>query len=139
MVSEQERQQFIDLLVTAATEPSGPVIVLLTLRADYADRPMLYPTLSRLIEVHRISVLPMDLQDLRAVIEKPAALLAVQLDVVENLVGDLLFETQKQAGALPLLSFTLELLFQLRGGHVLTMQAYMRIGGGERPVGQSAG
>ncbi len=129
IVSEQERQQFIDLLVTAATEPSGPVIVLLTLRADYADRPMLYPTLSRLIEVHRISVLPMDLQDLRAVIEKPAALPAVQLEFEENLVGDLLFETQKQAGALPLLSFTLELLFQLRGGHVLTMQAYRRIGG----------
>ncbi|HWS83771.1 MAG TPA: protein kinase, partial [Ktedonobacteraceae bacterium] len=129
MVSEQERQQFIDLLVTAATEPSGPVIVLLTLRADYADRPMLYPALSRLIEAHRVPVLPMDLQDLRAVIEKPAALPAVQLEFEANLVGDLLFETQKQAGALPLLSFTLELLFQMRDGHVLTMQAYKRIGG----------
>src|SRR5260370_16586749 len=53
----------------------------------------------------------------------------VQLEFEDNLVGDLLFETQKQAGALPLLSFTLELLFQLRGGHVLTMQAYKRIGG----------
>jgi serine/threonine protein kinase len=129
IVSEQERRQFVDLLVTAATEPGGPVIVLLTLRADYADRPMLYPALSRLIEAHSISVLPMDLLDLRAVIEKPAALPSVQLEFEENLVGDLLFETQKQAGALPLLSFTLELLFQLREGHVLTMQAYKRIGG----------
>jgi len=129
MVSEQGRQQFIDLLVTAATEPSGPVIVLLTLRADYADRPMLYPALSRLIEAHRMPVLPMDLQGLRAVIEKPATLPAVQLEFEGNLVGDLLFETQKQAGALPLLSFTLELLFQLREGHVLTLQAYKRIGG----------
>ena len=131
MVSEQERRQFIDLLVTAATEPAGPVIVLLTLRADYADRPMLYPVLSRLIEAHSILVLPMDLLDLRAVIEKPAALSSVQLEFEGNLVGDLLFETQKQAGALPLLSFTLELLFQLREGHVLTMQAYKRIGGVE--------
>lgn len=129
MVSEHERLQFIDLLVTAATEPSGPVIVLLTLRADYADRPMLYPALSRLIEAHRVPVLPMDLQGLRAMIEKPAALPAVQLTFEGNLVGDLLFETQKQAGALPLLSFTLELLFQMRDGHVLTMQAYKRIGG----------
>ena len=129
MVSEQERRQFIDLLVTAATEPAGPAIVLLTLRADYADRPMLYPVLSRLIEAHSISVLPMDLLDLRAVIEKPAALPRVQLEFEGNLVGDLLFETQKQAGALPLLSFTLELLFQLREGHVLTTQAYKHIGG----------
>src|SRR5258708_33513930 len=117
------------LVGTAARDPRGPVFVLLILRAVYAGRPMLSPTLSRLIEVHRISVLPMDLQDLRAVIEKPAALPAVQLEFEENLVGDLLFETQKQAGALPLLSFTLELLFQLRERHVLTMQAYKRIGG----------
>jgi len=82
------------------------VIVLLTLRANYADRPMLYPALSRLIEAHRIPVLPMDLLDLRAVIEKLAALPAVQLKFEENLIRDLLFETQKQAGALPLLSFT---------------------------------
>jgi serine/threonine protein kinase len=129
MISEQERQQFIDLLVTAATEPSGPVIVLLTLRADYADRPMQYPELCRLIEAHRVPVLPMDLQGLRAVIEKPAALPTVQLVFEDNLVGDLLFETQKQAGALPLLSFTLEQLFQMREGHVMTMQAYKRIGG----------
>src|SRR5205807_1817345 len=78
---------------------------------------------------HRIPVLAMELQDLRTVIEKPAALPAVQLEFEANLVGDLLFETQKQAGALPLLSFTLELLFQLREGHMLTMQAYRRIGG----------
>lgn len=32
-VSESERQRFLDLLVTAATEPRGPVLVLLTMRA----------------------------------------------------------------------------------------------------------
>ena len=79
---------------------------------------MLYPVLSGLIEAHSILVLPMDLLDLRAVIEKPAATSSVQLEFEGNLVGDLLFKFQKQAGALPLLSFTLELLFQLREGHI---------------------
>lgn len=37
-VSEDERRHFIDLLATAVTEPRGPVIVLLTLRADFYDR-----------------------------------------------------------------------------------------------------
>src|SRR5205085_10151695 len=100
---EQERQHFIDLLLTAVTEPGGPVIAVLTLRADYYDRPMRYPQLSRLIEACHVSVLPMDLHDLRAVIEEPAAQPDVQLTFEANLVGDLLFEAQGQAGALPLL------------------------------------
>jgi serine/threonine protein kinase len=127
--SEEERRHFIDLVVTAATEPHGSVLVLITLRADFFDRPMDYPTLYRLIEAHRQSVLPMELADLRAVIKQPAALPTVQLTFEGNLVGDLLFEVQSQAGALPLLQFTLDQLFQHRNGHMLTLQAYRQIGG----------
>ncbi len=127
--SEEERRHFIDLLVTAATEPHGSVIVLITLRADFFDRPMDYPALYRLIEAHRQSVLPMELADLRAIIKQPAALPNVQLTFEGNLVGDLLFEVQSQAGALPLLQFTLDQLFQRRQGHMLTLEAYQQIGG----------
>ncbi len=126
---EQERQHFIDLLLTAVTEPGGPVIAVLTLRADYYDRPMRYPQLSRLIEACHVSVLPMDLHNLRAVIEEPAAQPDVQLTFEANLVGDLLFEAQGQAGALPLLEFTLDQLYQHREGHWLTLDAYQKIGG----------
>src|SRR5205823_2590919 len=118
-----------EVLLTAITEPNGPIVVVLTLRADFYDRPMRYPKLSRLIEGHHVSVLPMDLHDLRAVIEEPAAQPDVQLTFEGNLVGDLLFETQDQAGALPLLEFTLDQLFQRREGHWLTQQAYQAIGG----------
>src|SRR6266516_2908017 len=71
-LSEQDRQHFIDLLVAAVTEPRGPLIVLLTLRADFYDRPMHYLQLSQLIEAYHTSVLPMDPHELRAVIEQPA-------------------------------------------------------------------
>jgi serine/threonine protein kinase len=128
-VAEQERQQMIDLLLTAATEPGGPVVLLLTLRADFYDRPMHYPALSRLLQEHTIPVLPMDLQELRAVIEEPAALPDVQLIFEGNLVGDLLFETYGQAGALPLLEFTLDELFRQRIGHWITQRAYEQMGG----------
>src|SRR6266516_2076782 len=127
--SEEERRRFIDLLVTAITESRSPVILILTLRADFCDRPMHYPELYRLIDIHHCSVLPMNLQDLRTVIEQPAALPDVQLTFEGDLVGDLLFEVQVHVGALPLLEFTLNQLFQQRNGHCLTLQAYQQMGG----------
>ena len=77
--TEEERQHFLDLLVTAMTEPRGPVVVLLALRADFYDRPLRYPTLGKVIEAHHQAMLPMTLQELRAAIEKPAHLPDVQL------------------------------------------------------------
>jgi len=127
--SEDERRHFLDLLLTASTEPRGPVIVLLTLRADFYDRPMRYPQLHQLIQSHQTSVLPMAIPELREVIEKPAALPDVQLTFEGGLVGDLLFEVQGQAGALPLLQFTLDQLFQRRSERQLTLSAYRELGG----------
>jgi hypothetical protein len=127
--SEDERRHFLDLLVTAIAEPHGPVIVLLTLRADFYDRPMRYPVLHQLMQAHQTSVLPMAIPELREVIEKPAALPDVRLTFEGDLVGDLLFEVQGQVGALPLLQFTLDQLFQRRSGPQLTLSAYREIGG----------
>lgn len=129
IVSEEERQRFFDLLVTAVTEPQGPLLVLLTLRADFYDRPMRYPTLYHLLEAHHISVLPLNRDDLRRVIEQPAHLPEVQLTFEGDLVGDLLFEMREQVGALPLLQFALDQLFARRRSHQLTFQAYREIGG----------
>jgi energy-coupling factor transporter ATP-binding protein EcfA2 len=126
---EREQRLFVDQLLTAITEPIGPLIVLLTLRADFYDRLPQYPDLAKLIKDHHHLVLPMELEDLRAVIEKPAALPDVQMSFEGPLVGDLLFEVSGQPGALPLLQFALDRLFQERSGHQLTLAAYQAIGG----------
>ena len=136
--SEAERKQFVELLLTAATEPHGPVVVLLTIRADFYDRPMQYPALNSLLQAHLRQVLPLDVEDLRATIEQPAALPDVRLAFEGNLLGDLLFEIQGQVGALPLLQFTLERLFQGRSGHRLTLHAYHEIGGVKGALAQHA-
>ena len=128
-LSEDERRHFLDLLVTAITEPHGPVIILLTLRADFYDRPLAYPALGQLIPSHQVVVLPMNINELREVIEKPAALPDVRLTFEGDLVGDLLFEVQGQVGALPLLQFTLDQLFKKRSGRQLTLSAYRELGG----------
>ena len=127
--SEEERQHFLALLLNAVTAAHGPVVVILTLRADFFDRPMYYSELGQLIEEHHALVFAMDINALRAVIEQPAALPEVQLAFEDDLVGDLLFEMQGQSSALPLLQFTLDLLYQRRSGHTLTLRAYHEIGG----------
>ena len=104
---DAERQQFLDILLAAISEPHGPSLGLLTLRADFYDRRFQYPELGRLIKNHQIMVFPMEMADLREVIEKPAQLPDVQLTFEEGLVGDLLFDVRGQVGALPLLQFTL--------------------------------
>ncbi len=127
--SEDERQRFIRLLLTASGEPRGPVTVLLTLRADFFDRPMQYPDLFHLVDMQHLSLLSMDPANLRRVIEQPAALSDVQVTFEGDLVLRLLSEVQGQVGALPLLQFTLDQLFEQRRGHLLTLEAYHEMGG----------
>lgn len=127
--SEDERQHFISLLLTASRERRGSLIILLTLRADFYDRPMQYRELAELIQQQQYLVLPMNLEELRAVIEQPAALPDVLLKFEKGLVDELLFEVRGQAGALPLLQFTLDQLFQKRQGDQLTLHAYQDLGG----------
>ena len=138
MISEEERMQFLDLLVIAVSEPQGPIILILTLRADFYDQSMRYPDLFHLIEAHHSFVLPMNLKELREVIEKAAGLPDVQLTFEGDLVSNLLFEMQKQVGALPLLQFTLDQLFQRRDRHQLTLRAYEEIGGVKGAVAKHA-
>jgi transcriptional regulator with XRE-family HTH domain len=136
--SEEERQHFLNLLVTAVSEPQGPTMLILTLRADFYDRPMHYPELFQLIEAHHSFVLPMDLKQLREVIEKPAGLPDVRVTFEDDLESDLLFEAYEQVGGLPLLQFTLDQLFQRRSGYQLTRQAYQEIGGVKGAVAKQA-
>ena len=127
--SEDERERFFDLLLAAITERKGPVLLILTFRADFYDRLMTASELGRLIEQHRSVVWPMEVDELRAAIKGPAMLPDALLTFEGNLVGDLLYEVRGQIGALPLLQFTLDQLFERRKDHLLTQQAYQEIGG----------
>lgn len=127
--NEDLRQHFIDLLLTAAEEPGGSVIVIITLRADFYDRPMNYPELGKLVESNSKVVLPMSLADLYDVVQKPARLPDVMLLFDPGLVAEMVFEVRDQVGGLPLLQFTLDQLFERRDGRRLTYDSYRQIGG----------
>jgi hypothetical protein len=125
---EEDRQRFLDLLQVAVTGPDGPLIVLLALRADFYSHLLEHKRFYTFIAPTLYPLLPLETDELRAAIERPAAQPDVQLTFEGNLVNDLLYEVQGQAGALPLLQFTLQQLFERRSGRQFTQSAYKEIG-----------
>ncbi|NWG16836.1 MAG: DUF559 domain-containing protein [Chloroflexi bacterium] len=132
---EAERQQFIDLITHAATEPGDTLAVLLTMRADFYGHPLNYPLLGALVNASSEAVLPMSIAELREAIESPARLPDVALTFDDGLVAEIIFVLRDQrdgralAGVLPLLEFTLARLFAERDGARLTQAAYEAMGG----------
>lgn len=133
-LSQVDVKHLVKLFVSAVTEPQSALLVLITLRADFYTQIMSSPEFAQLVRVHQRLVLPMTKEEFRAVIEEPAKLPDVKLKFEKTLVDDLLSEIQEQAGALPLLEFTLYQLVdqsknRLGKDRRLTLQVYREIGG----------
>jgi tetratricopeptide (TPR) repeat protein len=125
--SEDERRQFLELLTTAVKEPNGKLIVLLTLRADFYDRPLNYAEFGTLLAKCGSVIVPMSRQDLYNVVQKPALVTGLRFE--EGLVSEIVLDVRDQIGALPLLQFTLDELYNQREGNQLTRRAYHDMGG----------
>ncbi len=52
LVDDEQRDRFLDSLITLATDPRGRSRVLVTLRADFYDRPLMHPAFGRLMTGH---------------------------------------------------------------------------------------
>ncbi len=124
---EAARTHFLDLLYTAVTEPRSRVRVIITLRADFYDRPLHYPDFGELIRARMETLLPLSAQELEQAISKPAERVGVSFE--PGLVAQIVAEVNYQAGALPLLQYALTELFEQRRGRLLTREAYSKLGG----------
>jgi formylglycine-generating enzyme required for sulfatase activity len=137
--SDTERQQFIDLLTGAVSEPNGKLIVLVSMRADFLNYALNNPQLGKLFRDYSEMVQSMSIAELREAIEHPARLPGVALSFDDGLVSDIVFALRGTntalSGALPLLQFTLERLYAERDGRRLTRAAYERIGGVAGAIG----
>lgn len=125
--SEAERDQFLRLLHTAVTAHDSTVRVLITLRADYYDRPLMSSTFGELLQARTEVVLPMSMQELEQAIVQPAASVGVSFE--PSLLARIITDIQDEPGALPLLQYALTELFEQRSGSVLTLQEYTATGG----------
>jgi GAF domain-containing protein len=133
---ETVRRQFIDILTTAVTELNGLLILILSMRADFYDRPAQYQEFGALIEANHILVKPMTLADLYDVVQKPAKENGLQFD--DGLATEIVFNIREEVGALPLLQFTLDQLFESRDDRTLTQAAYKKLGGVHGALAQHA-
>ena len=125
--TERERRRFLDNLVTAVTDPRSRIRVLLTLRADFYDRPLLSHRFAPVFASSVVNVLPLTPAELEAAIVEPAA--GVNVDVQPQLLAQLIADVGDEAQALPLLQYTLTELFNGRRGRTLDIDSYQALGG----------
>lgn len=78
-------------------------------------------------EAHRVFVAQMSPEQMRAAIEEPARLVGLQLE--RGLATTMLSDVGAEPGALPLVQYTLDLLWQRRRGRLLSADVYHELGG----------
>jgi WD40 repeat protein/serine/threonine protein kinase/DNA-binding XRE family transcriptional regulator len=124
---EATRTHLLDSLLAAVSDPRSRLRVIVTLRADFYDRPLLYPRFGELMRARTEVVLPLAAEELERAIIGPAARVGVTAEA--SLVATIVQEVGEQPGALPLLQYALTELFQRREGRLLTLAAYRESGG----------
>jgi WD40 repeat protein/transcriptional regulator with XRE-family HTH domain len=134
--SEEERGLFIGNLLTAASEADGPVIVLITLRADFYAHCANYVQLREALAKNQEYIGAMNQDELRRAIEEPAQ--RGRWEFEPGLVDLLLHEVGHEPGALPLLSHALMETWQKRRGRMMTLSGYASSGGIRGAIAETA-
>jgi WD40 repeat protein/DNA-binding CsgD family transcriptional regulator/tRNA A-37 threonylcarbamoyl transferase component Bud32 len=117
----------LDLIYAAVADPRSRVRVIITLRADFYDRPLMYPDFFDLMRCRTEVVGPLTPEELEQAIVKPAEMAGVTVE--PGLVAALVAEVHEQPGTLPLLEYALTELFERRQGRTMTLAAYQALGG----------
>jgi transcriptional regulator with XRE-family HTH domain/Tol biopolymer transport system component len=134
--NESARTSFFADLYHAVTEPTNRIWVVVTLRADFYDRPLMCPGISELFRERTEAVGPMSLVEINNAIVAPAerAGLLLESGLVPTIEGDV----AEQPSALPLLEYALTELFERKSGRTLTLDAYRESGGVLQAIGDRA-
>jgi DNA-binding SARP family transcriptional activator len=127
LAGEATASRFLSAIASAALRPKRWLFVVLTLRADYYDRPLLHSAFAEVFIPSVINVPPMTAEELEQAIVAPAQ--RVGVGVEPALLAELVADTANRPGSLPLLQFALTELFDRRSGAALTRAGYGAIGG----------
>ncbi|NNF09063.1 MAG: transporter substrate-binding domain-containing protein, partial [Acidimicrobiia bacterium] len=114
-------------LLVALDDPHGRIAVVLTLRADFYDRPLLHPQFGRRLGDAVVNVTPMSTAELEEAAFRPAAEAGVQLE--PRLLARLLADVVGEPGALPMFQYTLTELFERQHGGMLLESTYDKMSG----------
>ncbi|MBE2222031.1 MAG: HAMP domain-containing histidine kinase [Anaerolineae bacterium] len=124
------RQQFLDLLLdTFDTNftPANSQHLVLALRADFMEHVLKYPPMVAALQNNDLKLGPMTSDAMLKAIQEPARRAGVYFET--KLVERILNDVGKEENSLPLLEFTLTLLWEWQtGNRKLTHVAYEQIG-----------
>ncbi|MBL1202440.1 MAG: hypothetical protein FWK04_26070 [Nostoc sp. GBBB01] len=126
---EEKRQRFIELITQVTKIPACRLAVVTTMRADFLEPCLRYPTLYQQIQNQAVFMPPLIGVDLRDAITEPARRQGYTLE--EGLVFKILEDVGKEPGFLPLLEFALTKLWEKRDEekHLLTVEQYNKLDG----------
>ena len=124
---EDGRSRFISNLLPVMDDPHGRVTVVLTLRADFYDRPLAYPEFGNRLGDGVVNVVPLTPDEFEDAAQKPAEAAGVSL--APALLASLLTDVVGRPGALPLFQYTLTELFDRRASDTLTLDDYRSMDG----------
>ena len=124
---EDRRTHFLALLERAVTDPHARLRVVVTLRADFYDRPLLYSGFAELLRDYVEALVPLKAEEFERAIAGPAERVGAKFE--PGLLSELVADVSDEPGALPLLQYALTELYERREGSTLTSNAYREIGG----------
>ena len=127
VADETERTRFVEALGDAVTMIGSPLRVVITLRADFYDRPLRYPAIAQLVSDSTITITPLAPDELEMAITQPAHRAGARFE--PGLVAEIVADVGSQPGALPLLQYALTELYEGRADGPLALSHYREIGG----------
>jgi len=129
---ENKRGEFVKGLIKLSQAKLPNVKIIAAMRADFFERLREFPQLVEVTQKHRPMIVEMQPSELRLAIEQPAAHHGVVFEA--GLVDTIIASIQGQAGCLPLLQYTLNLLWseKVKTGSIndrtLNISTYQNIG-----------
>jgi len=133
---EDERSAFLAMLAATIGDERTNVRIVITMRADFFDRPLRFADLGDALRAGTIPISAPDDEALHAIVTEPAAGVGVGFE--PGLVDRIIADVKDQPGALPLLEFALTELFEQRDSDLLTLEAYETSGGVLGALGRRA-
>ena len=118
---------FLHALAVAVEDPTSPLRVVATLRADFYDRPLRDPAFAPLLKAGAVDITPLAADELEAAITGPAERHGLEFE--PGLVARLAADAVGQAASLPMLQHTLAELYERRVSNTLTNHAFDSLGG----------
>ncbi|MEO1065054.1 MAG: BTAD domain-containing putative transcriptional regulator [Actinomycetota bacterium] len=134
--TEERAARFVRSLVTAATAEDSQLRCVLTIRADFYDRPLGDPDLGELLAAGTVPLPALTADQLEEIVIGPAR--QVGLGIEPTVVAELVRTGLTEPGSLPLVEFTLTELAAHAAGESISGRDLDSVGGVSGSIGRRA-